>query len=698
MASSHVENSLPASSVTQIPRSAAAGDKRHLPQITSSGESVPEDLGRPNLGGYVEATFYPFLETLFIRNTLVEDFDYLSHIGSLQVPQRRYLDELLKAYFLYIHPHLPLINEGDFWDTYLDNQSSRSNSSCMSLFVFQAMLLAACSFVPTTVLQFLGFCNTRLARATYYRRAKALYDFGTQRSNLIKAQGALLMTFHVPLNEPHINSHWLGIAINHAKAESADQFYRYAVHDAVRYNQMKRLWWCCIIRDRTLSLALRRPIFISSKAFYDVWPPLTEDDLRSEIERSHVCTASTKMSILKSLIALCELCAIVTDILSLLYPLDSTTANDDHLELMTRIYSFTDNLNEWHEQVVSIIEPRHHNGNEVGIVVLFSNMLNILFQSAKAALCNHRIMLTVSETLQHSFERLHAKNELQAALRSTAQSLRAIIEAGMITYSPISMVAFLALPSICYNLNLTNRAQPQRPSQTYGTNIYQDFLRVLQLRYEGTDRALSNMAKLMSDMNMEDATSPSTARSDSTSNISSNQRQGRTSSATLATTKSVSGIDIVVSDPQKYVQICQTLDFFLSRGRFPTRYDTSSSIPSPPTAPERLPSAGMPVWATAEGSGATGRGQFEQSMGRNLFSRDMALDSANVDTSAESSELLPTSETSTAAVELSVALLDNPFQEAIANPEYFLFEDFETFMTDGPYRGADRSQPNTLYD
>lgn len=48
-------------------------------------------------------------------------------------------------------------------------------------------------------------------------------------------------------------------------------------------------------------------------------------------------------------------------------------------------------------------------------------------------------MLTVSEPTQHSFERLHAKNELQAALRGIAQSLRAIIGAEMITYSPVSM-------------------------------------------------------------------------------------------------------------------------------------------------------------------------------------------------------------------------------------------------------------------
>lgn len=62
-------------------------------------------------------------------------------------------------------------------------------------------------------------------------------------------------------------------------------------------------------------------------------------------------------------------------------------------------------------------------------------------RSAKAALCNYRILLSLSlsQPVEHSFERLQTKTELQAALRDIAQSLRAIINAEMITYSPIGM-------------------------------------------------------------------------------------------------------------------------------------------------------------------------------------------------------------------------------------------------------------------
>lgn len=48
-------------------------------------------------------------------------------------------------------------------------------------------------------------------------------------------------------------------------------------------------------------------------------------------------------------------------------------------------------------------------------------------------------MLTLNEPAPYSFERLQTKNELQATLRSIARSLRAIMDAEMITYSPIGM-------------------------------------------------------------------------------------------------------------------------------------------------------------------------------------------------------------------------------------------------------------------
>lgn len=413
----------------------------NTPKSPGSRPKASENCRTPNqsnLTDYVTTTCYSFLDTGFTSSIPVENFEYLDHIGCLQLPQRRLLDELVRAYFLYVHPHLPVIDEDKFWEIYLSNQPVVHDSSRMSLFVFHTMLLVACSvspcpipptpdlacftsprlcnqrhvtvlcsvemltsvkFVSSSTIQDLGFRSVRAARATQYRRAKvpffsffytnsmtyltqALFDFDIERNHLAKAQGALLMTYHVPLNEPLINSYWLGVAIHFARAEGAERYSTYTTADPARHNQLKRLWWCCIIRDRLLALGLRRPISIFSQSIDELWPPLTEDDLKNEIGRSCVCSAPVKTRLLGSLAALCKLCGILTDILPLLYPPDGVHASGDRLDLLNRLYTHTHDLNEWHDAVAnneaSYVHGQHENAFHV--VVLFTNLLTIYFQ------------------------------------------------------------------------------------------------------------------------------------------------------------------------------------------------------------------------------------------------------------------------------------------------------------------------------
>lgn len=187
------------------------------------------------------------------------------------------------------------------------------------------------------------------------------------------------MTFHVPFNEPQINAYWLGIAIHHARVEGADRYFTYASKNSERHNQLKRLWWCCIIRDRTMGLGLRRSISIFSSSFDEVWPQLTHDDLKNEIGYSCVRSPAVKMKLVRSLLALCKLCGVLTNILPLLYPTDGVPVAGDRLDLLKRIYKYTDDLNQW-QDATSNIEPHDPHDKTHDIVILFTNVLNIYFQ------------------------------------------------------------------------------------------------------------------------------------------------------------------------------------------------------------------------------------------------------------------------------------------------------------------------------
>jgi hypothetical protein len=149
--------------------SLASVRSKMLPQVPDAGTEAVRIVGRPyrqNSKDHVVITSYAFLDTDFLSSIPPEDLEYLDHLGCLQLPQRDSLDELVRAYFLYVHSHLPLIDEGNFWDTYLSRQFGVRGASRMSLFVFQAMLLVACSVSDFLVHlpQVSGFTSLRSCR------------------------------------------------------------------------------------------------------------------------------------------------------------------------------------------------------------------------------------------------------------------------------------------------------------------------------------------------------------------------------------------------------------------------------------------------------------------------------------------------------------------------------------------------------
>ncbi|KAL4993880.1 hypothetical protein BDV10DRAFT_189570 [Aspergillus recurvatus] len=53
--------------------------------------------------------------------------------------------------------------------------------------------------------------------------------------------------------------------------------------DEAERSGFRRIWWCCLIRDRTVSLGMRRPLQITA-AEYDPYPQmLTTEDMNDEI-------------------------------------------------------------------------------------------------------------------------------------------------------------------------------------------------------------------------------------------------------------------------------------------------------------------------------------------------------------------------------------------------------------------------------
>lgn len=101
-------------------------------------------LGPPSTQGDMLYSYYDFIETESISHLAPEDFKFLEYKGCFHLPARPLLDELVRQYFLHVHPVFPLIDERSFWEAY--NPLGPQNSQFkIPLFVFRAMLFVSCS-------------------------------------------------------------------------------------------------------------------------------------------------------------------------------------------------------------------------------------------------------------------------------------------------------------------------------------------------------------------------------------------------------------------------------------------------------------------------------------------------------------------------------------------------------------------------
>lgn len=116
------------------------------------------------------------------------------------------------------------------------------------------------------------------------------------------------------------------MAIQHAKVAETHHYPSIDTSTPAKRKQqniLKRIWWCCVVRDRVMSLCVRRTIQIT-EAHFDFYgnEPLMPGDLEDEFSRSKVYDAKTKRALAEILANLLDLCVLLTDVLVLVYPLD----------------------------------------------------------------------------------------------------------------------------------------------------------------------------------------------------------------------------------------------------------------------------------------------------------------------------------------------------------------------------------------
>ncbi|KAK1969265.1 fungal-specific transcription factor domain-containing protein [Colletotrichum sublineola] len=543
-----------------------------------------------SLGIDVTYSFYPFLALGNLHGIPPQDVNYLELQGCLRVPMRTILDEFVQHYFLHVHPLFPMVNEGDFWDMYCTNPYNHVSTDKLSLLVFQAMLFSSCNFVSRETIKTLGFATIRAARAAFYRRAKLLYDLESESSPLAISQAALLLSFWSSPTAPAFrkaNTAWLIIAIQNAKMVEA---HHYATRSAPpkKRNLLKRIWWCCIIRDRIVGLGLRRSLQITRSHFdFDSNEALGFSDLADEFERSRVYNPDTKRCLAEILEQLVELCIVLTDTLILVFPLDDRPGwgREMRSEEQDKVRGCKIALRRWYKGA-TLRFPMFGGGSVARVkssgndfrhdsVILYTNLMYMYYHSSRVVLSHHEVLHLAITAAAPSFNAIPTsdlviigenRDELQDAASGITECLKELIHLRLARWLPISAVACTALPLVLHILDVKLSASSrsfdpntQSALKQHRLNILIEAMKTYQPQYDGVDWVSETIRHIIN-----------LAQIDSPPQGGPKNSEGR---AVIA-----DWTDILASQPSSYLRLALTMDLSLSKGRLPEDGDFPVSL------------------------------------------------------------------------------------------------------------------------
>lgn len=437
---------------------------------TPPGHSGPSEQGATTSD--VIYSHYPFLSIQNIHRIPPQDVNFLELEGCLRVPIRSLLDKFVERYFLHVHPTLPLLDEGDFWDFY---HGRRIADSQMSLMLFQAMLFSSCTYIPPSVMQVLGFTNIRSMRSIFFRRTKLLYDFRTESSSLVISQTTLLLSLASLSSSKIPETSWLNLAIENAKLAEAHQYATLKATSDRKTAALKRVWWCCIIRDRSIGLLLKLPIQITNEHFDFSVSPLNSRDFETEFDRSEVYSPSTKRYLADIFTCWVKLYIILTDILLLAFPprdrrpprtntgrvidLHDCKANLKHWHFITKL-----RLSESHEKVSLPLSPNETAEIDIdqNSIILYRDLMYMYYHMSRVTICHYEVFcLAVKKEEQWNSSLakslsfiLESRNEIQDAISGLVNCHKNLVRLGLIQWLPASAIGCIILPLVLSILNI----------------------------------------------------------------------------------------------------------------------------------------------------------------------------------------------------------------------------------------------------
>ncbi|KAI9795029.1 MAG: Transcriptional activator of fatty acid utilization [Peltula sp. TS41687] len=280
-------------------------------RVAYLGESSNLSLLVHDRHGTTDVVHYPLPDNIRgIRGGQTEpdalEMNILHQRGAFLLPGRSLCDELVEAYFKWIAPVVPVINKSRFMRQY------RDPNNLPSLLLLQAVLLAGSRVCNSPQLMDANGSTTPAA-ITFYKRAKALYDANYEDDRVTIVQSLILMGWYWEGPEDVTKNvfYWTRVATIIAQGSG--------MHRSVEGSQLsradkrlwKRIWWTLFNRDRSVAVALGRPVHINTDDS-DV-PMISEDDFieDEDDQRAEYPPDSLHVQFFLQYVKLCEIMGLV---------------------------------------------------------------------------------------------------------------------------------------------------------------------------------------------------------------------------------------------------------------------------------------------------------------------------------------------------------------------------------------------------
>ncbi|TGO27847.1 hypothetical protein BPAE_0036g00580 [Botrytis paeoniae] len=324
-------------------------------RVAYLGESSNLTLLVHDRHGNADVVHYPLPENIRgSRARLTEldnvEIDILHQRGAFLLPPRSLCDELVDAYFKWVAPIVPVINRNRFMRQYRDAKNPPS------LLLLQAILLAG-SRVCTNPQLMDANGSTTPAALTFYKRAKALYDANYEDDRVTIVQALVLMGWYWEGPEDVTKNvfYWSRVATIVAQGSGMHRSVEGSALSKADKRLWKRIWWTLFTRDRSVAVALGRPVHINTDDS-DV-EMVSEDDF-VEDETDHPAEFIQDPVHVQFFLQYVKLCEIMGLVLSQQYSVASKARRQNAIDLTHSDMALADWLSHCPKEVYWEM-PRH---------------------------------------------------------------------------------------------------------------------------------------------------------------------------------------------------------------------------------------------------------------------------------------------------------------------------------------------------